>query len=595
MKDFFKMMLASALGTFVAFMMIFVFSLVVLFGIVGFFMASSTSRQTANVSVEEKSILFINVEGELAERRSERDIFQEILSDEKPKTIGLYEIRESLEQAAQDKKIKGIYLRLRYLQSGWAKIESLRNLLKKFKKSGKFIVAYSEAYDEKLYYLATVANEIWMYPKGDFEWNGISTQSMFFKKTLGKLEIEPTLIRVGRFKSAGEMVTEEKLSTENRLQMSELTQGLWKTIVDEIVEEQPQLTAEKLNEAAQNLSIISAQEAYNQKWVSQLIPIEEVEQKLLQKSGLKKDDEVRLVSWVSYGDMGGNTKSFLGNKDKIAVILAEGEIHMGSGPGSETIYSDELSSLIREIDKDKEVKAVVLRVNSPGGSALASDVIWRSLDYLKKNKKLVTSFSDVAASGGYYIAAGSDAIFAEPMSVTGSIGVFGMIFQTDKFFDNKLGITFDGVKTHDSADMMSGVRALTPFEKQKIQESVSDIYKTFLNVVQQGRTHFKGVDEVNEVAEGRVWLGSRAKEIGLVDELGSLDDAILKAAQLSGLKDYEVVLYPDEKRWIDKIFESLGEVSLLPSWAQAWVAKLKMEPGKSQDWVWARWPYQIIW
>lgn len=594
MRDFFKMMLASVLGTFVAFSMMFFFSLIVLFGLIGFFAASS-SRQSANVSVEDKSILFINVEGELAERRSERDIFQEILTDEKPKTIGLYEIRESLEKAAKDKKIKGIYLRLRHVQSGWAKIESLRKLLKKFKKTGKFVVAYSEAYDEKLYYLATVANEIWMYPKGDFEWNGINTQSMFFKKTLGKLEVEPTLIRVGKFKSAGEMITEEKMSAANRLQMSELTQGLWKNIVDEIVEDQPQLSVEKLNEAAQNLLITTAQEAYNQKWVSQLIPIEEVEQKLLQKSGLKKDDEVRLVSWTSYGDVVSSTKSFLSEKDKIAVVLAEGEIQMGSGPGSETIYSDELSSLIREINKDKEVKAVVLRVNSPGGSALASDVIWRSLDYLKKNKKLVTSFSDVAASGGYYIAAGSDAIFAEPMTVTGSIGVFGMLFQTDKFFDNKLGITFDGVKTHESADMMSGVRALMPFEKQKIQESVNDIYNTFLNVVQQGRPHFKAIDEVNEVAEGRVWLGSRAKEIGLVDELGSLDDAILKAAQLAGLKDYDVVMYPDEKRWIDKIFESLGEVSLLPTWVQVWVAKLKMEPGKSQDYIWARWPYQIQW
>jgi protease-4 len=586
--NFLKQILASAIGTFVAFGIFSLLSIFIVFGIIGFFVASHGGGSESSVVVEDKSILFINVEGEIAERRGAVDVVQEVLYDEKPKTIGLYEMREALAEAAKDKKIKGIYLRLRYAESGWAKIETLRNLLKKFKKSGKFIIAYSEAYDEKLYYLATVANEILMYPLGEFEFNGIFSQSMFFKKTLAKLEVEPTLIRAGKFKSAGEMITQEKMSDENRLQVTELTQGLWNTVLAQIVEEQKQLTVEQLNQWAEKLEVFSAKTAYNAKLVSQLVPVEEVEKKLLQKSGLKADDEVRLVAWNSYADTAVATRSFLSKKDKVAVILAEGEIQMGSGSNNGTIYSDELSSLIRELDKDKEVKAVVLRIDSPGGSALASDVIWRSLEYLKKHKKVVASFSDVAASGGYYIAAGADYIYAEPTTITGSIGVFGMLFNAEKFFDNKLGITFDGVKTHSSADIMSNSRTLTEFEKNRIQEEVTDIYGTFLGVVQQGRKKFEDKEAVREVAEGRVWLGTKALEIGLVDGMGSLDAAIAKAASLAGLKSYDVILYPDEKRWIDKVMDSLSGASIVPTWLQ----KIFIRDPK-QEIFWARWPFDV--
>lgn len=591
MKDFFKQVLASAIGSFLAFFMInmlFLFIFAVLIGAAAFMYGSGETVAT----VEDKSILFINVEGPITERRVSTDVVQEMLADEKPKTIGLYEIRESLEKAAKDKKIKGVYLRLRYVSGSWAQLEYLRGLLKKFKTSGKFITAYSEAYDEKLYYLASVANEIILYPQGEFEWNGIYSQSMFFKKTLGKLDVEPTLIRAGKFKSAGEAVIEEKMSEANRLQMDELTQGLWKTITAEIIEDQPQLSLEQLNSMAEKLTLITAQDAFNAKLVTQLAPIEDVEQKLLKKSGLDKKEDVRLVAWSSYGDLQGKTHSFLHHKKQIAVVLAEGEIQMGSGSSNETIYSDELSSLLRDLNKDDDVKAVVLRVNSPGGSALASDVIWRSLEYLKKNKKkIVTSFSGVAASGGYYISAGSDFIYAEPTTITGSIGVFGLMFNTSRFFDNKLGVTFDGVKTHSSADMMTGSRSLSPFERERIQESVSHIYDTFLGVVHQGRKKFEDTAAVREVAEGRVWLGAKAKEIGLVDELGSLDDAIKKAASLAQLKDYDVVLYPDEKRWIDRVFDSLGGVSWMPSWLKTWWNKISAP--KNDDIFWTRMPFDI--
>lgn len=586
MKDFFKQILASAIGTFLAFGFFSVLMVFIVFGIIGFFAASGGGE--SSVAVEDNSVLFINVEGEIAERRGAVDVVQEVLYDEKPKIIGLYEIREALAEAAKDKKIKGVYLRLRYAESGWAKIETLRNLLKKFKKSGKFIIAYSEAYDEKLYYLASVASEILMYPKGEFEFNGIFSQSMFFKKTLAKLEVEPTLIRAGKFKSAGEMITQEKMSDENRLQVTELTQGMWNTVIGQIVEEQKQLSIEKLNELAEKIQLSSAKAAYNLKLVSQLVPIEEVEKKLLKLSGLKGDEDVRLVAWNAYAETAVATRSFMSNKSKVAVVLAEGEIQMGSGSNNGAIYSDELSSLIRELDKDKEVKAVVLRINSPGGSALASDVIWRSLEYLKKNKKIVASFSDVAASGGYYIAAGADYIFAEPTTITGSIGVFGMLFNAEKFFDNTLGITFDGVKTHASSDMMSNSRSLTEYEKGRIQDEVTDIYGTFLGVVQQGRKKFEDTEAVREVAEGRVWLGAKAKEIGLVDEMGSLDAAISKAAALAGLKSYDVILYPDEKRWIDKVMDSLSGASIVPTWLQRIFVR-----APKQEIYWARQPFDV--
>jgi len=586
-KDFFKAVAASAIGYLVGTFLLCSFFFVMIAVAVGVLMASH-SREKSVTSVEDKSILYVNVEGDIEERKSSVDVVREIVYDEKPKDISLYELNETLKKAAKDKKIKGLLLRLRFASSGWSKVESLRAMILGFKKaSGKFVYAYSEGYDEKLYYLATAADEIYLYPKGEFEWDGLSMQSMFFKKALGKLEVEPELIRAGKFKSAGEVLTQEKMSAENRLQMTELSNSLWQTVIKEMVSARKSLNADDLNSWAKNLSVSNAQEALKLKLVDQLLPIEELELKLAAKTQVKKDEEPRLIAWNSYYDLS-SKPSFIGKKDKIAVIMAEGEIESGDGPSNDKIYSDELAGLIRDLNRDDDIKAVVLRVNSPGGSALASDVIWRSLEYLKKKKKLVASFSDVAASGGYYIAAGADYIYAEPTTITGSIGVFGVLFNTEKFFDHKLGITFDVVKTHDSADMSSGQRALTPYEKGKVQEQVNYTYHSFLGVVKEGRKKFEDVEAVNEIAQGRVWAGAMAKDIGLVDEMGSLDQAIAKAASLAKLKNYEVVLYPDEKKFLDKIFDSLGDVFTLPVWLTRVFSKTP-----KQDMVYARLPFLL--
>lgn len=590
MKEFLKMVLASAIGFMLANVVMMGLFFLVILGFSAMLLVTEGKGDRGVTSVDKNTILFLNVEGDIHERRNPVDIFRHILVEETPPSISLFELNETLKAAAADKKIKGVYLRLRYASSGWGKVNNVREMLKEFKKSKKFVYAYSEAYDEKLYYLATIADRIYMYPKGEFNWDGLDWQSTFFQKTFTKLEVEPTLVRAGKFKSAGEMFIKEKMSDENREQIREITTNLWSHIVESVATHRKKLSVIKLNDLAEKVAVTNAQDAYNLGLVDKLAPVEEIENDLKKSAGTKAKDELPLMAWDDYYDLNKPTSSLIKSKDRVAVIVAEGEILMGSGPGEQNIYSDELSKLIREINKEKDVKAVVLRINSPGGSALASDVIWRSLEYLKKDKVLVSSFSDVAASGGYYIAANSNYIFSDPLTITGSIGVFGLLFNTNKFFDNKLGVTFDGVKTHTSADMMSGVRQLTPAEINVVQNSVNDIYRTFISVVKEGRGQFEDLEAVNLVAEGRVWSGGKAKEIGLVDDFGTLEKAIKKAAELAKIKSYDVVLYPREKKFIDKILESLGEVSILPSWVKMIFLK---KSNKLESIYYTRLPYEI--
>lgn len=591
MKNFFKMVLASVVGFLIGSVVLTGVIFLFILGLSVMFVMGSGSGSEQNVtSVKDKTVLYLNVEGNIDERLNTMDYFREIFVDHRPQSISLYELNETLRLAAADKHIKGVYLRLRWASAGWGKINAARNMIAEFKKSKKFVYAYSEAYDEKLYYLATIADRIYMYPKGEFQWNGMSSQSTFFKKTLEKLEVEPTLVRAGKFKSAGEAFIKDKMSEENREQIAAITGDLWSYMENNIAKARQKVKVEDLESWAKDISITNAQEAYNAGLVDLLAPIEEVEKELKKQAGTKKDDELSLLAWNQYYGLQKPRSTFISTKPKVAVIVADGEIFSGSGPGEEAIYSDDLSSMIRDINDDDDIKAVVLRINSPGGSALASDVIWRSLEYLKKKKVLVSSFSDVAASGGYYIAAGSNYIYAEPTTITGSIGVFGLLFNTGKFFDNKLGLTFDTVKTHASADMMSGVRPLTDYELHKIQDGVNDIYHTFVSVVKEGRTHFEDLESVIQVAEGRVWSGTRAKEVGLVDSFGGLEQAINKAAELAKLKKYDVVLYPEEKRFIDKVFESLGNVSMVPGWMKALLLKT---PDRLESVYFARLPFDV--
>lgn len=588
MKDFLKMILASAIGFLIANVLLGIFAVFIIIGLSALFMIDGGGSDLSSTSVSKNSILFLNVEGDINERRTPGDVFKHLMGEDSSAPLSIYELNQALKMAAEDKKIKGVYLRLRWVSSGWAKVNAIRDMLLEFKKSKKFVYAYSESYNEKLYYLASAADKIYMYPKGEFSWDGLDMQSTFFQKTFTKLEVEPTLVRAGRFKAAGETFIKDRMSEENKLQSREIISGLWGHVEKAIVASRPQLNVELLSEWAGKVSVTTAQEAYNKGLVDVLAPIEEIEQLFRKITKTAAKDEIPLISWDGYYDLQKPSVGFMDQAEKVAVIVADGEISSGSGPSDQAIYSDQLSALIRKVSKEKNVKAVVLRINSPGGSALASDVIWRSLDFLKKNKPVVATFSDVAASGGYYIAAGANYIYADPLTITGSIGVFGLLFNTNKFFDNKLGVTFDGVKTHESSDMMSGVRALSPYELQLIQKSVDDIYHTFVSVVKEGRPQFEDLEAVKSIAEGRVWTGIKAKEIGLIDDFGSLETAIQKAAELAKLDDYSVEIYPKEKKFIDKIFESLGEVSILPAWVKQIFLK---SPHKFESIYYTRIPY----
>lgn len=588
MKDFLKMILASAIGFLIANVLLGIFAVFIIIGLSALFMIDGGGSDLSSTSVSKNSILFLNVEGDINERRTPGDVFKHLMGEDSSAPLSIYELNQALKMAAEDKKIKGVYLRLRWVSSGWAKVNAIRDMLLEFKKSKKFVYAYSESYNEKLYYLASAADKIYMYPKGEFSWDGLDMQSTFFQKTFTKLEVEPTLIRAGRFKAAGETFIKDRMSEENKLQSREIISGLWGHVEKAIVASRPHLNVELLSEWAGKISVTTAQEAYNKGLVDVLAPIEEIEQLFRKITKTAAKDEIPLISWDGYYDLQKPSVGFMDQAEKVAVIVADGEISSGSGPSDQAIYSDQLSALIRKVSKEKNVKAVVLRINSPGGSALASDVIWRSLDFLKKNKPVVATFSDVAASGGYYIAAGANYIYADPLTITGSIGVFGLLFNTNKFFDNKLGVTFDGVKTHESSDMMSGVRALSPYELQLIQKSVDDIYHTFVSVVKEGRPQFEDLEAVKSIAEGRVWTGIKAKEIGLIDDFGSLETAIQKAAELAKLDDYSVEIYPKEKKFIDKIFESLGEVSILPTWVKQIFLK---SPHKFESIYYTRIPY----
>lgn len=563
-----KMVLANVVGYMIStmlFTLITLFFVVTIGATVAYF---SDSSDVVSASIEEKTVLVVNVEGSIEERTTSSDQLVELFADDRQPVMSLFDMQKALEKAKTDEKISGVYLRLRWVSSSWASVEALRKMLEDFKSSGKFIYAYSEAYNEKLYYLASAATRIYLYPQGDFEWNGLNILSTFFKKGLDKLKVKPILFRAGEYKSAGEPFVRESMSDENRFQLSQLTNSLWRHVVKTVSTSRADLSVEALDQMAETLSVSRAQEALQNRLVDELITIEDLEVQLKELVGVEAEEDLQLVSPNAYVQSKGF--SSIGSKDKIAVLFATGEVLMGKGDAESKILSDEFSVMIRKLAKDEDVKAVVLRVNSPGGSALASDVIWNSLEHLKsKGKPLVSSFSDVAASGGYYIAAGSDFILAEPTTITGSIGVFGLLFQTHDFFNDKLGLNFDGVRTHASADMMTG-RQLTNFERQYVQRSVDHVYETFLNVVREGRSQLQTRDDVDQLAQGRVWTGLQALNNGLVDGLGSLNDAVLKAAELSELKDYDVVAYPRARSWYEKIAENFGPSALFKK-IQAWV------------------------
>lgn len=571
MKQFLKTLMASMLGTSLALFFMFFMGVVVIATL-----ASSDRRFEEELGViESDSVLRIDLKGPLKDHVRRRDLLTSILKYDEPPVLGLYELSMTLKKAASDDRIKGVLLNFEGLRSGLANAEGLRRQLLQFKKSGKFIISYAESYSEVDYLVASAVDEVALYPKGYFEWDGFFSKTMYLKNTMEKLNVVPQVFRVGKYKSAIEPFITDKMSEASREQIEALLEGSWQQLL-KYAAEKTKLSTDQLNDLANNLAVVYAKDAKEKGFVNWLASFEEVEEKLKELTG--QEEKPKYVRWRSYYKEVEQDKS--SSKSIVAVVFAEGGI--GTEASEDGISSKSLTKLLNKIRLEKEVKAVVIRVNSPGGSALASDVIWTSTQWLKgENKPLVTSFGNVAASGGYYMSAGSRYIFAEPTTITGSIGVFGLTFATKKFWNEKIGMTFDTAKSHRFADMESLVRVMDPQERLKMQQVVDSIYEDFLNVVTSGREPLQSRDQTHEIAQGRVWIGSQAKEIGLVDEMGGLDQAIAKAAEFAELSDYSIEIYPKALSPIQELMKQMGEVSVL-AWDQLIPASLRSLI-KSQD------------
>ena len=544
MLNFLKRLVGSVLTMVISFFIIF-------FVVIGIIVSSSSDAE--ETTIKNNSVLKINFKGQIIDRGNDEIDIENIINQSEAK-VGLNNILSSIEKAKKDDRIKGIYLNVENISASIATLEEIRNKLKEFKDStNKFILSYSEVYGQSAYYISSVADEIYLHPQGILELKGLAYQGMFFKNTLEKLEIEAQIIRHGKFKSAVEPFMLEKMSKSNRMQVSRFLTSLWGDLTKGMSEGRS-LSQKEINSMAQNLLIQEADQALQYNLVDKLAFKDELVDSLKSKLNLTKDQKINFVSLNKYKDVSVKDKNTKYSKNKIAVIYATGEINGGEG-SPESIGSEGLSKTIREAREDKNVKAIVLRVNSPGGSALASETILREMALAKEAKPVIVSMGDVAASGGYYIACQADTIVANPTTITGSIGVFGVLMNAKEMMNNKLGITIDTVKTNKHADIGTIFRSLTSFERQIIQNSVENVYDTFIGRVALGRNLSK--EYIDSIGQGRVWTGRDALELGLVDVLGGLETAIEISSNMADLQDYRIVNLPKQKDPLEVLLQDL--------------------------------------
>lgn len=528
--NFFKTFLASLLAFFVANFVWFFFVIIIFAGIAAIAGSSSTV-------VEPKSVLLVNLDESIVDQPVSDPLAGfDPMSMNVQKSVSNMQVMNAIEAAAQDENIEGIYINLTGAGTASAALlEEMRNYIAAFKESGKFVVAYGEVYSQGGYYLASVADSIYLNPVGEMDWRGLAMQVMFYKGALDKLGIEPQVFRHGTFKSAVEPYIMNHMSPENRTQMETIASSIWGTLVEDIAESR-KLSIDSLNMFATDLSAMMAEDALANRMVDGLKYEDEVEDILREKLELDADEDIPMVTLGEYIAANPYTPAFSDNK--IEVIYAEGQIVQGASE-SGILGSSTLADQLAEARMDEEVKAVVLRVNSPGGSALASEVIWREMELLRQQKPVIVSMGDYAASGGYYISAPADVIIADATTLTGSIGVFGLMFNAEKALSNKLGITIDVAKTNPSADMGMPFRAVSSSEREHIMRGIEQVYTTFVNHVADGRN--MTFDSVDAIGQGRVWTGNDGNRIGLVDEIGGLKYAIAVAADKAEcLDDYMV-------------------------------------------------------
>ncbi|MFN3529213.1 MAG: signal peptide peptidase SppA [Bacteroidia bacterium] len=547
MRQFLKYTLASMTGFLLA-------GILLLFIGIGI-IASLASSGKKEVNVQQNSVLHLNFSELISDRPSNDPLAGiDFNSFEKTSSISGRDYVRLVTEAANDNNIKGIFLDLSNINVDATIRSSIRTALIDFKTSGKFIYAFSEGYLQNTYHLASVADSIFMVPTGDMLFNGWASSPLFFKGMLEKLDIDVKLIRVGKYKSAGEPFIRENLSDDNRHQISSFLNSLNQQYLSDL-SRSLNMPVDTLQVIANELRIRSPKDAVAHGLIHRLCFRDEVLNLLASQTDVKKIDKIRFITASDYLRSLA-TERQLGEKNRIAVIYAIGDITGGEGD-DETIGSDRLAAAIRKARLDDNVKAIVLRVNSPGGSALASDIIWRETVLAKAEKPLVVSMGNLAASGGYYIAAAADSIFASANTLTGSIGVFGLIPSFDRFMKNKIGITFDRVTTGPYADILNGLRPMTAEEEQIIQSMINRIYHDFLKVVADGRN--LSTDSVNSLAQGRVYTGEQALALGLVDAMGDLNDAIACAARMAGLENYKLKELPERPDKFELLMSSLFE------------------------------------
>lgn len=547
MKDFLKFTLATVTGIILSSIVLFIIGMVTLFGIV-----STSDTETV---VKKNSVMMLDLNGTLVERTQESPlgILSELFSDDS-NTYGLDDILSSVKKAKENENIKGIYLQASMLGTSYASLQEIRNALLDFKESGKFIIAYGDSYTQGLYYLSSVADKVLLNPKGMIEWRGIASAPLFYKDLLQKLGIEMQIFKVGTYKSAVEPFTSTEMSPANREQVTAFIHSIWGQVT-EGVSASRSLPVDSLNAYADRmLMFYPAEESVQCGLADTLIYRNDVRNYLKQWVDLKEDDRLPVLG---LNDMINVKKNM--PKDKsgniVAVYYASGEItdYSGSSASEEGIVGTKVIRDLRKLKDNDDVKAVVLRVNSPGGSAFASEQIWHAVKELKTKKPVIVSMGDYAASGGYYISCVADTIVAEPTTLTGSIGIFGMM-PNAKELSEKIGLTYDVVKTNKFADFGNIMRPFNEDEKTLMQMMITQGYDTFVSRCAEGRNMTK--EAIEKVAEGRVWTGEAAKKLGLVDELGGIDTALEIAVKKAGIEGYTVVSYPAKQDFLSSLLDT---------------------------------------
>lgn len=512
----------------------------------------SSTQNTA--TVKPKSVLYMNLNYDIPERTTEDNLTTSLMNfrNSNSDMAGMNDIIANIDEAKNDPNISGIFLELSSVGTSTANIEEIRSHIVNFRESGKFVITYSETMAQNAYYLATAGDEIYINPDGMLDIHGMASQVMFYKNLLDKLDIEIQIIRGpnNKFKSAVEPFFLDKMSDANREQMSKLLNTIWFKIVSDINASRG-ISIQKINELADNLSLtFDAKVALEEGFVDGLAYRDEIIARIKDLANIEKSGKINVLTNSQYANVRPKSKT---KSDKIAVIYANGQIIDGEGDDS-TIGSTTLSKAIREARENKKVKAIVMRVNSPGGSALASEVIRREVELAKAEKPFIISMGNYAASGGYWISTEGDRIFADPTTLTGSIGVFGTFPNAKKFLNETVGLTFDVVKTNENADFGRINEPLTPYQKAMLQKYVGNTYNDFTSLV--ARTRGLRQSYVDSIGQGRVWAGADAIELGLVDELGGIDKAIEYAAKQADLKDYSIKNYPKQKNLMESLLNS---------------------------------------